>query len=229
MKKQKYYLAAGVLACSAISGLAMPLANTFAEGDLDGGSHDVTVGEVDEPIYSVDIEWNDMVFDWKYNAETNEYNFESPKQCVGFIYSGETPAPNMFSDNTCSSLVSDPVVGNMYYSKEHVNDRVGVFDESENGRIKAQVSFVSEPKYSWIVGTVGQYIKTIDGEDYSFEEYDNGILPVNGDRAGAPAHYGHLKLVKNVGPNNPVNAEEGPITQGEKIGTVTITIEPDLN
>ena len=225
MKKQKYYLAAGVLACSTVSGLAMPLANTFAEGP---GSYpqDVTVGEVDEPIYSVDIEWGDMVFDWKYNAETNEYNFESPKGCEAIIYSGEATELKMYSDSTCSSLASNPVGGNTYYTKEHINDRVVVYDESENGQIKAQVSFTPEAKYAWITGKIGEYIYYSNGDDYTFEEYENGVLQVRGSKGLAPAHYGELKLEKNA---NSSTDEYSSISKDDKIGTVTITIEPDLN
>ncbi len=224
--KQKYYLAAGILACSAISGLAMPLANTFAEGGTDSESQDVTVGEVDVPIYSVDIEWGDMVFDWKYNEETNEYNFESPKQCEAFIYSGEATEQKMYSDNTCSSLVSNPVGSNTYYRKEHGNDRVAVYDESENGQIKARVSFTPEAKYAWITGKIGEYTYYPNGDDYDFEEYENGVLQVRGSRGLAPAYLGELKLEKNA---NSSTDKYSSISKDDKIGTITITIEPDLN
>lgn len=225
MKKQKYYLAASALACSAVSCLTMPLANIFAVGP---GSYpqDVTVGEVDEPTYSVDIEWGDMVFDWKYNTETNEYNFEAPKQCEAFIYSGKATEQKMYSDDTCSSLVSNPVGGNTYYSKEHGNDRVVVYDESENGQIKARVSFTPEAKYAWITGKIGEHIMCSNGDDCAFEEYENGVLQVRGSRALAPAYYGELKLEKNA---NSSADKYSSISKDDKIGTITITIEPDLN
>ena len=203
----------------------MPVVSTFA---LDPGSYtqDVTVGEVDEPVYSVDIEYGSFVFDWKYDSTTNEYNFKSPKGCVALIYSGEATEQKMYSDDTCSSLVSSPIGGNTYYSKEHVDDRVVVYDESENGQIKARVSFTPEAKYAWITGKIGEYTYYPNGDDYAFEEYENGVLPVRGSRALAPAHYGYLKLEKNANSNtNLYNS----ISKDDKIGTVTITIEPDLN
>ena len=204
---------------------AMPVVSTFA---LDPGSYtqDVTVGEVDEPVYSVDIEWGNLIFDWKYNAETNEYNFESPKQCVAFIYSGAATEQKMYSDDTCGSLVSNPVGGNTYYAKEHGNDRVVVYDESENGQIKARLSFTPEAKYAWVTGKIGEYIYYPNGDDYTFEEYENGVLPVRGSRALAPAHRGELKLEKNA--NSTTNVYSS-ISKDDKIGTVTITIEPDIN
>lgn len=35
----------------------------------------VTVGEVELPVYSVDINWENLQFDWSYNSETAEYEW----------------------------------------------------------------------------------------------------------------------------------------------------------
>ena len=55
----------------------MPAFGAYA---VDSQSHDVTVGEVDETIYSVDIYWGgDLAFDWKYDEETNSHDFRAKK------------------------------------------------------------------------------------------------------------------------------------------------------
>ena len=192
-------------------------------------TNDVTVGEVDETIYSVDISWGDMAFDWKYNEETNEHNFELPKECIeltydgyGALFNGKVENQKMFNDNTCSSLVSNPVEGNQYFAERHINDRIVVSDNSENGHILAQASFASEPDYEWVTGTIINY--PVVWEDY-IEELEDGMLPCWIDTEfGESTCVGYLKLEKNN-----LYTTSSNINAGDKIGTITLTISPDTN
>lgn len=230
MKKQKYYLAAGVLACSAISGLAMPLANTFAEG-TGSQTRDVTVGEVDETVYSVDINWGDMTFDWKYNEETNKYGFKAHLGCEGYVAGVEalTSAKNngiLYSDSACSTLQTGELIsGTSYYEKTEVGGKIRVVDSSVNGRVKARASFSTEDDYDWVIGKLAStYTLTVNtGEIEYGEDLVDGLLPAR-QGLSIRAYDGYLHLEKD---DSQVSAES--ISTSDKIGTLTITIEPDLN
>ena len=223
MKKQKYYLAAGVLACSAISGLAMPLANTFA---LDPGSYtqEVTVGEVDETIYSVDINWGDMTFDWKYDAEANEFNFQPHKKCMPIANNDSTASVltalqeqgRLYNDLTsCETLATNPLDAEMY-AYLTPDGGIGVYDSSTNGKLKTKLSFTASEKYDWVTGKFGTW-STFG--DLFLGDPDEYLSSSNN------TSYSSLVLEKNSN----YNASAESVVANETIGTVTITIEPDLN
>lgn len=245
MKKQKYYLAAGALACSAVSGLAMPLANTFAEG-TGSQTRDVTVGEVDETVYSVDINWGDMTFDWKYDRATNSFDFKAHHACQAAVYNSNTTdtfvdeAKNigrLYSDTNCSLLETGELIdSNIYYILEDVPDgQVVVDDYSTNGKVKVSASFTPEDGYSWVTGKFGVWRTAGGGNppfgDYTeFNEFTNGVFPEDGviytgETILGRSFSGHLNLEKNTQTEISTNS----ISTSDKIGTVTITIEPDLN
>ena len=249
MKKQKYYLAAGVLACSAISGLAMPLANTFAEG-TGSQTRDVTVGEVDETVYSVDIDWGDMTFDWKYAGDINKFGFEPSRTCLGEPYqhgelsNDELNSGILYSDSSCTVVVEEePEEGATVYSKSGFENYVTVQDGSTNGKVKVSASFTPENNYDWVNGefvaggywTDGESLSYLDisrenylviGDDiyyYYGDNYNNGQIPEHVDFPGL--HYASLVLKTN--PSTDLSSVN--VAANDKIGTVTITIEPDLN
>ena len=243
MKKQKYYLAAGVLACSAISGLAMPLANTFA---LDPGSYtqEVTVGEVDETIYSVDINWGDMTFDWKYNAITNNFDFEPHHPCQAILYRDDADseldeaksAGKIYSDEHCSSLETGDLIGGSvyYWLMDNIpGGQISVDDRSINGRVSVSASFTSEDAYNWVIGKFGVWTtdgggNSPTGDYYLFNEFSDGIFPqtgviYNSSSIIGRSFSGSLKLEKNSQSQIPFES----ISSDDKIGTVTLTISPD--
>ena len=233
MKKQKYYLAAGVLACSAISGLAMPLANTFAEGDIDGGSHDVTVAEVDETEYNVEISWGDMTFDWKYDYSANTFSFANKTTCselalVGSPDGEEPDAPssifdgNLFQDDACTEPATAPYSAPFYANLPNLST-IDVTDSTVNGRVKARASFSPEDDYSWVTGRFSS-VAHIDN-NYNFsQDLDDGYLEAVAASQSSTLLNGVLYL---EGDNTHITSDV--VHAGDKIGTVTITIEPDLN
>ena len=234
MKKQKYYLAASVLACSAISGLAMPLANTFAEGDLSGGSHDVTVGEVDETEYNVEISWGDMTFDWKYDYSANTFSFANRITCselalVGSPDGEEPPVVpssyfdyNLFQDDACTEPATAPYSAPLYANLSNLST-IDVTDSTANGRVKARASFNPEDNYSWVTGRFSS-IAHIDNNNNFSQDLDGGYLEAVAASQGSRFLNGVLYL---EGDNTHITSDA--VHAGDKIGTVTITIEPDLN
>lgn len=220
---------------------AMPAVSTFA---LDPGSYtqDATVGEVDETTYSVGINWGDMVFDWKYNRTTNDFNFEAHHTCRGAVYNNNMTDEldeakslgRLYSESTCSTLETGELVsGNTYYELSGVPDgQIVVEDHSTNGKVKVSASFLTEDDYSWVTGKFGTWTAIGGGngpfDDYTeFNEFTNGVFPRDELNTGdIRILYGHLRLEKSA--NVPTGAYDS-ILENDRIGTVTITIEPDLN
>ena len=217
---------------------AAPVLGASAEGPADlGESRDVTVGEVDETVYSVDINWGDMAFDWKYNAGTNDFNFEAHPRCdaVSAVVDGkvwlEYQRDNgwLFSNDTCSEQYSGEITdGATYYASEGATkSTMDITDNSTNGRIKASASFASEDKYNWVDGVFGFMDSGWDGPDVphrtpEFVVYTDGVLPFKNVGGNMVAH-GELELTKNSS-----YVPGAAIEASDKIGTVTINIEPDL-
>lgn len=212
---------------------AMPVVSTFAvppqaasEGGYFTGFKDVTVGEVDETVYSVDIDWGDMTFDWKYDAEANEFNFQPHKRCMAIANNDSTTSVLMtlqeqgklYNDLTsCETPAASPLDAEMY-AYLAPDGGIGVYDSSTNGKIKAKLSFSASEEYSWVNGKFGTW-SVLSGD--TFIEYANEYLPM----AYNGSSYGNLVLEKNS--NYDASAES--VATNDKIGTVTITIEPDLN
>ena len=222
----------------------MPLFSAFAvDASITGDSaKDVTVGEVDETIYSVDITWGDMSFDWKYNALTNGYAF------LGKETSCQLPAErdiynlavlgNLYSDYECTTPVEGEVsLGENYYSNVTTAYDIKVWDESVNGRVKAQASFTPSEKYTWVKGVFSDIAMSFPMYVYADNNFDgytetDGTLTnkmgISAPVAGQPIHtlsdvMFHLEV------NEEAEIDLGSIVAGDKIGTVTINIEPDLN
>lgn len=245
------------LICGAAS-LVMAAAPMFAfaeapqAGTADGymeGTHDVTVGEVDEPLYSVDINWGDLSFDWKYNKTTNDFSFKAYSDCYetaimpdGREWIEQQQANNvLFSNDACT----EPYTGNIqdgttyYYTEELLGRNITLVDWSVNGKIRADISFATENKYSWVTGLFGTEIGTGYDPDSGldvpfvpqFAAFEDGNFlhqeTVEYDEDGKIGiHYGAiLKLDKN--PDATVSA--GSVVSGDKIGTVTISISPDID
>lgn len=232
MKKS---LIAGV---ASLAFAATPVLGVFAEapqasnanGDMVG-AHDVTVDEVDETVYSVDINWGDMAFDWKYNDSTNTFSFAKKYTCtaVGVGSSGgEDPdtfpsSDNLFQDDACTEPVTVPSSASSFYAKLSNLSTIDVTDSTVNGRVKAKASFSPEDNYSWVTGKFSS-IAHVDNNNTFSQDLDNGYLEAVAAGQGSRLLNGVLYL---EGDNTHVTSDA--VHAGDKIGTVTITIEPDLN
>ena len=235
--------------CTGLSLLAiMVCLNVKAEG-LDQ-SKTVTVGDVDTPIYSVDIIWRNLSYDWKYNPYTNDYGFKVSFACLGYTYSGYSSnldnlkqQGRLYSNSSCTEGVTgDLVEGTTYYANNEVGGGISVIDNSENGRINARAQFVPSYGYEWVVG------KFANGYAYN----DDGTIIYGGDEIIQNAeslHLGEIMYgedsedgtlfdslsISNVKraymhlEKNPNIIKANTITSGDTIGTVTILITPDID
>ena len=218
---------------------ATPVFSAFAEapqaGAGDGyfmGSKDVSVGEVDVTIYSVDIDWGDMTFDWKYNADTNEFNFEPHFICSANA-NNDAMRPSLewlqskgrlYSDENCTTLATGELTNATYYGSDVKDGRIYIRDNSVNGMIKSVATFTAADGYEWIDGEIGDWSLGADLEYSVFTAFEDGVLRDSTDGFGNKIEIGFLKLNKN---SNPASFDF--ITPEDKIGTITINIEPDLN
>lgn len=107
--------------------------NSVEEGS-NATSYDVTVGSVAVPVYSVDIKWGAMSFDWTYNTQIQDYEWTRskietcghaspmgqmgsalPKEFDTFYYQtyteeefNELKANNqIYSDDTCQTVATE--------------------------------------------------------------------------------------------------------------------------
>ena len=196
----------------------------------------VVVGDVDVTVYSVDIEWGDLSYDWKYDKETNSFGFKAPLGCNGYVASSEEAIENfeswvsggqkMYSDNTCTTLhTGEFEIGNTYYQTSKVGGKIRVVDNSVNGKIKAKVGFTPASSYDWVIGKfyAGYTLTPATGLiEYQNELTDN-YLPVT-PGLSIRALDGYLKLDVN----NEYTGEK-VVEQGSTIGTVTLEISEDTN
>ena len=229
---------------------ATPMFSVFAEapqaGTADGyfmGSKDATVGEVDETVYSVDLNWGDMVFDWKYNPITNGYAFVSNTIC-------QMPAEldvqylsiigNLYSDYACTEAVkSDGPIeleGHNYSSMIPSFSTIKLQDNSINGKVKARASFAPSDNYSWVNGVFSdlalsnpRYVYTTNTFD-SYEASDGtfksgmGSIPLPGEPLRQNSYVlFHLEIDEEA------EYDANSVSPNDKIGAITINIEPDLN
>ncbi len=233
-----------VLTCG-VASLALatiPVLSVFAEAPQSGnsetgyfvGSKNTTVGDVDETIYSVDITWGDMAFDWKYDETKNTYDFKPHFGCEGYTASSADDSflnaalngGQLYSDNTCSTLQTEALVsGRTYYQKSEVGGRISVKDMSENGKVKAYAGFVAADDYNWVVGHIaGTYTQVLGSDEINYgEDLADGLLRTRGGNVGNRAYDGWLHLE-----NSDRQVFRDSISTSDRIGTIILSIEPDM-
>ena len=242
MKKSLFAGAASLLLA------AMPVFGAYA---IDSQSHDVTVGDVEEPVYSVDINWGDLSFDWKYDEDNGDHDFKATLGCRPLksdnIYNSGFSGADMadflpaarnlglvYSDDTCSTVYYGDIEGGgtIYYSRVEAKNLVTVLDYSTNGAVDASLSFTAESDYDWVVGkTANIAAVTPDGKinyyAYSADVPENAIWPAMGTSGGPGGPTGIPWLgyfYVEKAPNADLAGKT--ISANDKIGTLTINLTP---
>lgn len=221
--------------------------------NAETSTKNVTVGDVEEPIYSVEIHWSDMKFDWKYQEYTKQFEFTSTVSCIPVTIAEERAAElnsksnsylrnfGLYSDNECSSVVDDPVyvAGNTYYERSNYPE-IFVIDNSINGQVKAKATFSPSSKYNWVYGTLADGWGCLAHEAFGgLEDYcsygvssenesllSNGYLPYNSrysEEIGSRVLQAYMTLQYDTASSQTHN-----VVKDELIGTVTLEISPDL-
>ena len=223
---------------------ATPVLSVFAEAPTVGdsttgyftGTKNVTVGDVDETVYSVDIDWGDnMVFDWKYNYNQNSFNFTPRMGCEGYVmHEGDVflnqarVDGKLYSDDSCSTLQTDVLVnGDTYYAKSAIGGHIMVTDSSVNGRLKVNAGFVASEDYDWLTGKFASsydYNWSTGEIEYSDDLFEGNLVSQLGS-ANSAIYHTWLHFEKNTDSAIPTEA----IHENDRIGLIIINIEPDLN
>jgi len=198
----------------------------------------VVVGEVDTTVYSVEIQWTDLSYDWKYDKDTNDFKFMPSLACQAvtgnalqdYITSGET----IYSDNTCATLHTGEYQNeNTYYVQNGFFPTVQVEDYSVNGKIKAKASFAPSGSFAnWVTGKFYEYT-TYDNKKIEYHnELTDGYLksnPITSGEGGTGNILGYLLTgTLKLEVNNEYTGEK-VVETGNTIGTVTLEISEDTN
>lgn len=228
-----------------LGSLLLAIVPAFGAYAIDSQSHDVTVGEVDEPVYSVDIYWDDLIFDWKYDEEANSYGFRARKSC--FVMQGDNAfhgdwhgigiqdylsiakgAGLVYSDSECTNVYyGDIDPGTMYYSRIGVKNQVIVTDLSTNGSLSATMSFTPEENYNWVVGKTASIASvTTDGRVHYYN--DPNDVP-NNELWQTNTFSNPIYLIQDYfylekAPNTDLSTKT--VSANDKIGTLTINLTP---
>lgn len=129
---------------------------------LNGGTTgSVVVGEVATPVYTANIFWDDLTFDWTYDNDTNSFGWTPASLCEREYVMVEDPEfeaklaeGKIYTDATCSTVTTERTEDDVYYS---VRDREHVYltieDLSENGQIVPSIEWNAEANYSYTTGT----------------------------------------------------------------------------
>ncbi len=145
--------------------------NGGTHSDQNGDSNvNVTVGNVEVPVYNVEISWDDFIFDWKYDYETRTYNW-GRTDCA-YIDPVVDWRPDVFYERDFylnSSCTGNTISGEevkatenkgmeFYYLTEGEAPEIDIIDASEGGYITASLSWTPEEKYDFTTATFS-YVK----------------------------------------------------------------------
>lgn len=240
---KKILTASAVSLCLA----AVPVVGVFAEGNVGENTHSVTVGEVTEPIYSVDITWGDMSFDWAYNTSTESYGFKSKISC-DMVADGPAleqalqDKGNLYSDTDCEVPYTGDVnnidVSQLRRTKGVGSGKISVVDKSTNGKITPETSFTPTANYNWVIGKFGlpkslhigndHYLGfdsyDVASDSFSYDEFEDNKLFEMAKAPNGTFYEGYLYLE-----NNAQLSHSNVVSPNDVIGTVTVTISPDTN
>lgn len=242
-----------VAAAASLSLAAMPIVGAFAIDSSDAGQGDTTkdvkVGEVDETIYKVHINWGDMIFDWKYDENTKSFDFKSSLKCTsigggpGSAVSGDTDdflsqaysAGRLFTDDQCSTAYTGSSsdinsATTRYYTPVSADSgAIIIADTSENGAVTANVSFTAESDYSWTTGEFSNWVGVTPAGEVKYWD-DMSDKPADpyyaAGIAGPNIIYNKVFHVKKA---SGASVDPQSVSTNDKIGTITINVAPVNN
>lgn len=170
MKKRNLIL--GLIGCGLLFTQVVK-AETLDLTNISETGQNVVVGEVETPVYSVDITWGDMTFDYVYNEATQEFEWQEQITCTKISEQQKDYYQNLkiFTNSTCTSLLvnkddytfDDLVYSEYYYSSSSEGaGQISILDNSENGGIIPSLYWESSEKYNYVNGKF-QYIGPMCG------------------------------------------------------------------
>ena len=175
--------------------LEWEIINSITEGDnsIDAS---VTVGEVDVPVYSVQISWQNFRFEWKYDKKLNSYGWKAAEICQPLNITtsesfDEFSADRIiYTDNACMTETTsyDESITEYYYRLDDfsLTDDNGAYilitDQTENGSITPSLTWNATEDYGYVEGKFSYFLRREnvckpatkeDIETFSFVYSDN--------------------------------------------------------
>ena len=175
MKKVFSYLL--VIALVFGMGISFVNAEEYGHESFDGSGDtgaEVTVGDVDVPVYDVEVNWYNFVFDWKYYETTHEYGWmvHQNLDCNAYtfqeiVYDDRFGVP-FYTDAACSQPVNLEITSNyeqedVFYTLEGVGDALAsitIEDMSTNGYIEPTLTWNAEDKYDFTTVIITYFVDT---------------------------------------------------------------------
>lgn len=154
MKKKLLGLALGGLLFSVATNVNAESTTTIDNDNLSN-SQSVTVGNVETPVFNVNVYWGDMSFDWTYNNTTKEYGWTPTKVCTSTGVPTEenftAGGKEYYSDESCSTKITEYNASSSYYELEKRSYvRIGIEDMSERVEIVPSIKWVASEDYSYV-------------------------------------------------------------------------------
>jgi len=141
MKKRNLLM--GILGCGLLF-TQVAKAETLDLTNVSETGQNVVVGEVETPVYSVDITWGNMEFDYVYNEVTGSFEWKGEQNCVELeTHHEESFAKgwlNVYSDSTCTNSQSYESFEEALDAKAYVgyeNAYVSIVDNSVRGKVSS--------------------------------------------------------------------------------------------
>lgn len=127
----------------------------------------VTVGNVDAPVYRTDLWWDSLTFDWEYNEYSQSMGWKPADLCVGIFGNideikeeindeGSGYTKDLYTDSTCTTKVDtyDETARTYYYLSERTYVSIGIRDYSVGAEIIPSIEWNSSEKYNNVVGKI---------------------------------------------------------------------------
>ena len=209
-----------------------------AEVTVDGSSNqNVTVGDVETPVYEVSVMWGSMVFDWAYLTDTGEYGWKIHPECVEmsgmvgdeeffnqYIEEGKT----LYSDDVCTVEKTTYNTGDKYYELQDPEPFIRVEDMSTGGKVTPSIDFSANNKYDFTTLAFKYY-----GMNAQYNTLNTSTLPADARFCSSNniGQSGNLECNEDERFVYSISIELGvdssktvtTPTTGETIGTITLT------
>ena len=189
----------------------------------------VTVGEVETPVYEVDIEWDELKFDWKYNSETNKYEWSATQtndETLSAVYENVI----LIMDYSTGGEIIPSVKWNSNIKYQYVEGEFYYYKDILTCESISEEEFYQNKKYKHVLYTDSECANRLDS---SVNEYQEGIYMKSGSKKLTTEEIPEKAKIKFdddnyylliLTLNNKTKSTETP-TAGDTVGTVTITIK----
>ena len=193
----------GILGLSLILPLSKVKATERLESVTEGENStnaNVTVGEVETPVYNVEIYWDTLTYNWKYNYETNQYEWKvgTTKICDKGISISENDWESfkgtLYTDSTCDTPITEEITHEEYvqniqnyykYSGDIEQNKITILDASKGGEIIPSIKWTSANDYQYVQGNFQYMAEKLFCDPVSEELFENmkqdGTTPIYSD------------------------------------------------